>query len=50
MRTLHENFKAMFQIRRAKQFPKCILNRTCDKKDIYQLTSSNIRRNVDRSQ
>ena len=50
MRILKENIKAMFQIRRAKQFPKCILSRICDKKDIYQLTSSNIRRNVDRSQ
>ena len=50
MRMLEENFKAMFQVRRAKQFLKCILNRICDKKDIYQLASSNIKRNVDRSQ
>ena len=50
MRTLAENFKAMFQIRGAKQFPKCIVSRICDKKDIYQITSSNIKRNVDRIQ
>ena len=50
MRMLEENFKAMFQVRGAKQFPKCILSRVCDKKDIYQLTSSNIKRNDDRSQ